>query len=244
MLPTLEARGGAQLLFADPPYNLGIDYGNGTAADKLPPEKYREWLNRWVGLAARSLVDDGAMWVVCNWEWSHHYRLAMEAAGLHLRNVVVWYETFGVNCTGKFNRTSRPLLYYCKHPTRRVFNAEAVSRPSDRQLKYKDKRAAPGGKVLDDVWMDIPRVCGTFKERVQWAPTQLPVALVTRVVAACSNKGDLVIDPFSGSGTTGIACLDLGRRYIGIECEGEYCTLSHKRLARHQQHKRACIDVV
>ena len=76
--------------------------------------------------------------------------LAMEDAGLHFRNTVTWYETFGVNCRKKFSRCSRPIHYFVKHPRRFVFNAQAVTVPSDRQLKYNDKRANASGKVPGD----------------------------------------------------------------------------------------------
>jgi hypothetical protein len=91
----------------------------------------------------------------------------MEDAGLHRRQTIIWYETFGVNCTHMFNSCTRPLLWMVKHPKRFVFNADApqIRRPSDRLTKYNDRRACPRGKLLDDVWT-IPRVCGTFRERL------------------------------------------------------------------------------
>jgi site-specific DNA-methyltransferase (adenine-specific) len=79
------------------------------------------------------------------------------------------------------------------------------------------------------VWT-IPRVCGTFKERLGWAPTQLPLELLRLIVKTASDPGDLVIDPFSGSATTGIMCVELGRRFVGIEVNPEYVQRSRKRL--------------
>lgn len=156
--------------------------------------------------------------------------LAVKDAGLTIRNWIIWYETFGVNAPTKFNRTKRHLLYAVKDPSRYCFHPEAVSRPSDRQAKYDDPRANPAGKTLDDVWTDIPRLAGTHAERIPSFPTQLPVALLRRVVSCCTDPGDLVIDPFCGSGTTGAAAVGLGRRFLGVERSAEFADLARLRL--------------
>jgi site-specific DNA-methyltransferase (adenine-specific) len=88
------------------------------------------------------------------------------------------------------------------------------------------------------VWT-ISRVCGTFNERLQGFPTQLPVELLRRVVTTASDPGDLVLDPFSGSATTGIACLELGRRYVGIEINPEYAQWSQERLLTEAKKLRS-----
>jgi DNA modification methylase len=154
-----------------------------------------------------------------------------ENIGFHIQPWIFWYETFGVNCTRKFNRCSRPLLWLVKNRKRFVFNADApeIRRLSDRQTKYNDARANPKGKLLDDVWQ-ISRVCGTFNERIAGFPTQLPLELLRRVVACASCPGDLVVDPFSGSATTGAVCIEMGRHYRGIELSVEFAEMSRTRL--------------
>ena len=144
---------------------------------------------------------NGSMWVLINDEWVAEFDIQSRQAGLHRRSWVTWYETFGVNCKRKFSRTKRHLLYMVRSPHQFTFNCAAVSTQSDRQKKYNDKRANPAGKILDDVWI-IPRVAGTHSERIRGVPTQLPMELLRRVIGCSSNPGDLVIDPFSGSGTT------------------------------------------
>ncbi len=223
--------GSVHLVLADPPYNIGIDYGDGERADKLPDAAYIEWARRWIKAAARVLAPDGAMWVICGHEYAGDHQVAMRDAGLHWRNTVTWVESFGVNCRRKFNRTSRPMFYATKHPQRFTFNVEALTTPSARQIKYGDKRANPAGKVLDDVWT-IPRVCGTFRERVPGVPTQLPLALVRRAVLGLTRAGDLVVDPFTGSGTTGIVCIEQGRRFHGIELREEFAAIAQARIEK------------
>jgi len=229
VLPTLTDR--PRLIFADPPYNQAIDYGDGKAADSLPRDEYRRWLAEWIVACADALADDGSLWVLTSHEHQAAAFTAMETAGLHWRNTITWHERFGVHCTGKFSRTSRPIHYFARHPSRFVFNADAVRVTSARQ-QAGDKRANPAGKVMDDVWA-IPRVCGTHAERIPGFPTQLPLELLHRIVAVASDPGDLVLDPFSGSATTGAAAIAGGRRYIGIEHNPNYCEVSRRRLSQH-----------
>jgi len=227
--------GSARLVFADPPYNIGIDYADDESDDLLPYEEYLDWFERWLLLASAALAPDGSLWVLIGDEYAAEYVLALKRLGLTMRNWIKWYETFGVNCPTKFNRTSRHLLYFVKDAGSFVFNREHVSRASDRQTKYQDPRACPDGKTLDDVWADVPRLAGSHAERIDGFPTQLPVALLRRVVLCATEPGDLVIDPFNGSGTTGAAALAHGRRYLGIERSEEYAALARKRLRSVQR---------
>lgn len=225
-LRTIEA-GSVNLVFADPPYNIGVKYDQHD--DVMPPREYVAWCAEWIKLSARKLAPDGSIWVLINDEWASYFYQAMCTAGLNPRNWVIWYETFGVNCTTKFNRTKRHLLYMVKDPKRFTFNRAAVTVPSARLAKYGDKRANPAGKVMDDVWT-IPRVCGTFKERIKGVPTQLPLELLRRIVGCSSNPGDLVCDPFTGSGTSAVVCQELGRRFIGSELSATYVEIARARL--------------
>lgn len=220
-----------RLIFADPPYNQGMDYGDGYEEDRLPHDDHRRWLALWVKAAAAALADDGTLVVLSRHEIHPYYFMAAEKAGLAWRNTVTWHEGFGQNTERKFARVSRPVLVAVKGRTSRsVFNAAGVLVPSARQEKYNDRRAVPCGKVMGDVWDDVPRLAGTHKERIPDFPTQLPVALVARIVTAYTGENDLVCDPFSGSATTGEAALTLGRRYVGIEKREQFAALSRLRL--------------
>jgi len=219
------------LIFADPPYNVGVDYGEGTQADSLPDEQYLRWVERWLGLCHDRLIPDGTMWLLIGDEYADHFGILLARVGFHRRAWVKWYETFGVcnSSGGNFSRCSRHLFYCVKNPRSFVWHPEPVTRPSDRQAKYNDARADPDGKVWDDVWQ-IPRLTGTCTERLPDFPTQLPVDLLTPIIAATSHPGDLVVDPFCGSGTTGIAALRLGRRFLGLEKSEAFVQLARLRL--------------
>ena len=222
--------GTARLIFADPPYNIGINYGRGAKADRLTDEAYLTWCAKWMSTCERLLTADGSLWVMINDEYADHFGLLLRETGLHRRAWIKWYETFGVNCSTNFNRCSRHIFYCVKNPRRFVFNADAVTRPSDRQLKYADRRAAPNGKLWDNVW-SIPRLVENSRERLPDFPTQLPLALVQPIVECASDPGDLVIDPFCGSGTTGVAAGKSGRRFIGIEQSRRFVRAAEVRLA-------------
>jgi len=224
-----DEHGPVRLIFTDPPYNIGIDYGEGEKADLLTPQAYMKWVRQWFSLCWDCLADDGSLWVMIGDEYAAEYCTELKATGFTVRSWIKWYETFGVNCSNKFNRTSRHIFYAVKDSSSFVFNPEPVTRPSDRQTKYGDSRAAAGGKIWDDVWQ-IPRLTGTCAERIPDFPTQLPLGLVEPIVLCASMPGDLVVDPFNGSGTTGVAAVRNGRKYVGIEKSKSFADMATMRL--------------
>ncbi len=224
-----DEHGPARLIFTDPPYNIGIDYGEGEKADLLTPQAYMKWVRNWFSLCWDCLTDDGSLWVMIGDEYAAEYCTELKATGFTIRSWIKWYETFGVNCSNKFNRTSRHIFYAVKDEKSFVFNPEPVTRPSDRQTKYGDSRASAGGKIWDDVWQ-IPRLTGTCAERIPDFPTQLPLALVEPIVLCASMPGDLVVDPFNGSGTTGVASIKNGRKYVGVEKSDKFADMADMRL--------------
>jgi DNA modification methylase len=225
--------GTVRLAFADPPYNIGVDYGNGELADQLPKEEFINWCGRWMNGVRQVLTPDGSFWVLINDENAAEFKLALEATEFHVRQWLIWHESFGVNHPNGFNRTHRHLFWAVKNPRRFVFRPGAVKRPSDRQAKYNDRRAEKRGKTWDSVWginPPVPRLTGTCAERLPRFPTQLPLSLLRPIIGCASYPSDLVLDPFSGSGTTGAACIELGRRFIGIEKSEPFAAMSRLRL--------------
>jgi site-specific DNA-methyltransferase (adenine-specific) len=220
-------RESVDLVVADPPYNIGFDYGYGSKADRR--DDYDLWCQRWIGWCYRVLKPHGSIWIISGQEHGADIDIAMRNSGLTIRNRITWHETFGVYCHNKFGRTSRPIYYAVKDAKHFTFNKQAVTVPSARQEKYGDKRAAPGGKIMGDVWQ-VNRVCGTFSERVKGVPTQLPSELVERIILVSSNPGDAVLDPFAGSGTTLAVAKRLGREASGIELNPEYAEIATGRV--------------
>lgn len=241
--PVDRQAGEFDLGFVDPPYNIGIDYGHGSAADRKSAAEYMSFTRGYIGLLRRAVRPGGAVWLLLPDEWVGFadYVCRFEA-GLSMRNWVKWHETFGVQTTHKFARTSRHLLYYVtpgggkRHPE--TFNPDAVKVPSARMTKYEDKRAAPGGKVMGDVW-EISRVAGTFHERAAGFQNQLPEALLERVVLATTKPGDRVLEFFAGSGSLGRVCLSQGRGYDGYEQVEKNARNAHSRIEERAKELRA-----
>lgn len=216
------------MIFLDPPYNLGVDYGEGKEADKLPSADYNRYFAEFYFTAYTTVRPGGSMWVVISDEFAAEHCVSAKAAGFKMRNWIKWYETFGVNCLMKFNRTSRHILYFVRPGGAIRFYPKRVNTQSARQ-RLGDKRANPNGKTWDDVWQ-IPRLVGNARERLPGFPTQLPIALVEPCVLCCTDVGDLVVDPFSGSGTTGMVAIKYGRRFVGFDLSEKFAKIASKRI--------------
>jgi DNA modification methylase len=246
LLARLKA-GSVHLAFADPPFNIGYEYD--TYHDRRSADDYLDWSKRWMGEVARVLRPDGTFWLAIGDEYAAELKvLATRELGLTCRSWVVWYYTFGVNCKQKFSRSHAHLFHFVKDPASFTFNTDAIRVPSARELVYGDKRADPTGRLPDDTWIlrpqDLangfgaeedtwyfPRVCGTFKERSGWHGCQMPEQLLGRIIRASSDTGDLVLDPFGGSGTTLAVAKKLGRKFIGCELSAAYAERISDRLA-------------
>ncbi len=230
----------ADLVFADPPFNIGYQYD--VYEDKKAYDDYYAWTERWMGACKRILKPTGSFWVAIGDEYAAEVRMIGRSLGLNLRNWVIWHYTFGQNTRTKFARSHAHLFYFTMAPKEFTFNDMSVRVPSARQTAYADKRANPKGKLPDDTW-SFSRVCGTFKERVQWHPCQMPEAVLERIIKACSNEGDVVLDPFSGSGTTLAVAARLGRRWLGTDISEEYAINATQRIADTLAGKRPTTEI-
>jgi site-specific DNA-methyltransferase (adenine-specific) len=253
--------GTIDLAFADPPFNIGYDYDvydDRLEKDRYLAWS-RDWTAEVVrvlkpdGTFWLAIGDEYAAELKVMLQQEH---------GLTCRSWVVWYYTFGVNCKNKFSRSHAHLFYLVKDPKNFTFNSDAktVRVPSARQLVYGDGRANPKGRLPDDTWMiageprssdfvlrpqDLPdgfqpdedtwyfpRVCGTFAERAGWHGCQMPERLLGRIIDACSSEGELVLDPFAGSGTTLAVAKKRKRRFLGFELSKQYTEQIRKRLGQ------------
>lgn len=233
------------LTVTDPPYNIGekyVDYD-----DKRPRDEYLAWAEQWLSEIWRVTADDGSFWLVINDGLVSEMDVLCKSLGFHKRSHVIWYYTFGQNCTKKLTPSHVHMLYFTAHKKRFTFNHGAVRVPSSRQLIYNDTRSNPLGRLPDDTWILRPqwlpdamasgedtwvmsRICGTFKERNRTSPNQLPERLLGRIVNLCSNADDVVLDPFAGSGTTLSTAKKLQRKYIGFELSKPYVDAANLRL--------------
>jgi DNA modification methylase len=238
--------GSVDLAFADPPFNIGYEYDE--YDDRLESEKYLQWSGQWMRQVHRVLKPSGTFWLAIGDEYAAELKMEAQQVGFTTRSWVIWYYTFGVNCKAKFTRSHAHLFYFVKDAKQFTFNRDAIAVPSARQLVYNDRRSNPKGRLPDDTWIlrpqDIPgsfsaeedtwffpRVSGTFKERAGFHGCQMPEQLLGRIIKACSNPGDVVIDPFSGSSTTLVVAKKLGREFFGFELSKDYAERGTERLA-------------
>lgn len=201
------------IIYTDPPFNIGVDYRSHN--DNID---YVFFTKRWI-----SLLPD-ADWFVCCVDPRHVFLINTYARQRwKFYHQIIWFRTFGSqsNNARRLSHHYTSILCYHKNswPT-----WERV--PSKRQ-QIGDKRADPRGKILGDVW-EIPMVTGNSRERVGWHPCQQPVELVMRVLRAL--PGDMVFDPFAGSGSTGVGAIKLGKHFTGFDVDATYVKLANERL--------------
>ncbi len=237
-------------VFADPPFNIGYLYSGYN--DERKTDDYLQFSRDWMKAVKRSLKPNGSFFLAIGDDYAADLCvIARRELGFNLRNWIIWHYTFGQQPKAKFARSHTHLLYFTMDEKNFTFNADAVRVASARQTTYGDARANPKGKLPDDVWYlrpqeasaaeeqlfngesdvwNVSRVCGTFKEREGWHGCQMPLEVLNRVIRASTNPGDIVLDPFNGSGTTCVAAATLGRQYVGIDQSEEYVGFARKRL--------------
>jgi DNA modification methylase len=217
----------ADLIFADPPFNIGYKYDK--YYDKVKSKNYIAWTKEWMAVCKKVLKPNGSFYIAIGDEYAADIKKVADELELFMRNWIIWHYTFGQQMKNKFARSHTHILYFVKDKDNFTFNPDTIRVISDRQKIYKDKRANPAGKMPDDVWNEYPRVCGTFKERLDF-PCQMPESLLARIIRASSKEGHCVLDPFSGSGTTAVVANKLNRVYTGIDISEKYVKESKNRI--------------
>lgn len=220
-LPHPDSLDSIKLIFMDPPDNEGRAYDG--YKDKLEDGLYAFFLRKWIRKACN--LTNGPVFVSIAEKWVKEIEWLIGNGRIKLIRRLYWHYTFGQNNKNSYSPCMRP-IYWLNDST---IYPKAIHIPSDRQKKYGDKRANPVGKIPSNVW-EFPRICGTFKERREWHPTQHPEALIKRIILGHSKEGDLVLDPFVGSGTTALVCQDLGRSFIGIDQSELYISKVYEEL--------------
>jgi site-specific DNA-methyltransferase (adenine-specific) len=234
------------LVFADPPYHLSnggttCRSGRRASVDKGAWDRSggvvadHAFQARWLDACRRVLKPSGTIWVSGTQHVIFSVGYAMQELGFHLLNTVTWYKpNASPNLACRFFTHSTELLLWA---------SPRLLRPLPHRFNYRDMKAENGGKQMRDLWAvsERPEPGG---EQVVWSlptpapreklhgrhPTQKPLALLDRVVAASAAPGDLVLDPFCGSGTTGLAAVRAGCRFLGVERDPRYVALAAARL--------------
>jgi len=221
--------GSVDMVFADPPYflsNGGVTCQGGkmVAVDKGGWDRSRGadddhgFHLRWLSECQRVLAPDGTIWVSGTRHNIFSVGYAMQQLGFKLLNDVVWH---------KRNPPPNLACRYFTHATEQILWASR-DKMSKHFFDYPLMKAANGGKQMQNVWSILPP---RKAEKVHGRhPTQKPVALLERIVLASTEEDMLILDPFNGSGTTGLAAARHGRRYLGVDLSAEYLDLTVRRF--------------
>ena len=226
--------GSVDLVFADPPYNIGKDF-NGEK-DKWPSdEQYLEWCYEWIDLCLRKMKPTGSFYLMASTQCMPFLDVYLRSRLAVISRIVWFYDSSGVQAKKHFGSLYEPILFCVKDADHYTFNAKdiLVEAKTGSQRKLIDyRKAVPtiynSKKVPGNVW-EMARVRYRMEEYEEH-PAQKPVALLERIVRASSNPGDLVLDPFSGTFSTGYVAQKLGRKFIGIEKQEPYIKIGLRRL--------------
>ena len=214
----------ARLVVTDPPYNLNKDYG--VNRDSLEFDEYLAFSREWLKETKRILTRDGSVYVFMGMRFiSYLYEILERDLGLTFNSWISWHYTQGIGKTRGFSPRHDDILFFTRDPKRFVFNLDAVRIPQKYYRSINNMRGANPGNVWQFSHMH-------YCNRNRWShPTQKPEGVLERIILASTNEGDLVVDPFAGSGTTLRVCQQTGRSAIGFDVNPEYVEMIHDRLA-------------
>lgn len=218
----------ADMIFADPPYFISgggktirgkrIVTANFGDWDKIRSDAEKDEFNtQWLSLCREKLKDNGTIWVSGTFHNIYSVARCLSNLGFKILNVITWQKVDPPpSLTGtRFNFSAEFIIWAAKSEKSKYF------------LNFDLMRQLNGGKQMTDVWR-IPSV-GSWEKSGEKHPTQKPLRLLYRIILATTKAGDLILDPFAGSGTTGIAANLLGRNFIGIEKDEQYVAICNKR---------------
>lgn len=225
------------LMIVDPPYNLTKNFGS-TVFREMGGEKYRVWLDKWLKLTIPLLKENASVYICSDWKTSI---FIPEIAGkyLLLQNRISWEREKGRGALNNWKNCLEDIWFFTKSKDY-TFNLNAVKIQRKVLAPYRDNKGNPKDWQEDadsktrfthpsNVWTDISVPFWSMPENT-CHPTQKPEKLIAKLILASSNEGDVVLDPFLGSGTTAVTAKKLKRRYIGIEREKTFVALALKRL--------------
>ncbi len=224
------------LLIADPPYNLNKAF-NGNNFKKRGFDEYEDYTRKWLSKIVHTLKSSATIYVCSDWETSLSiYKVLREF--FIVRNRITWEREKGRGAKSNWKNCSED-IWFCTRSNDYFFDAEAVKlkrkviAPYKENGKPKDWDEEENGNFRltspSNLWTDISIPFWSMPENTDH-PTQKPEKLMAKLILASSKQGDVVFDPFLGSGTSSVVAKKLGRRYLGVELDNEYACLAEKRL--------------
>ena len=227
----------ADLLFIDPPYNLNKSF-NSTTFAKRSDKEYAEWFDSWFNQVLKVLKPDGTVYICADWRTSAAIFPVVEKY-LQIRNRITWEREKGRGAKSNWKNASEDILF-CTSSDRYTFNTDTVKLKRRVLAPYtlangqpKDWDREDGGNFRlthpSNLWTDITVPFWSMPENTDH-PAQKPEKLLAKLILASTNPDDTVFDPFLGSGTSAVVAKKLGRKFLGIEIDKDYCCIALKRL--------------
>ncbi|HEX6278483.1 MAG TPA: site-specific DNA-methyltransferase [Pyrinomonadaceae bacterium] len=231
------------LLFADPPYNLDKQFG-ANRFKRINSTEYEAWLDSWISLCVPLLKPTASVYICGDWRSSAAIQLAVSKF-FKLRNRITWEREKGRGAKANWKNAGEDIWFFTVSEEY-TFNLDAVKQrrrviaPYRENGKPKDWDESANGNFRDthpsNIWTDITVPFWSMPENTDH-PTQKPEKLLAKIILASTNPGDLILDPFAGSGTTAVVAKKLGRRFVAIESDEQYCLLAAKRLEMAEQDR-------
>ena len=228
----------ADLVIIDPPYNLTKDF-NGSRFMAMSNNHYEDYLRSWFGLVCQKLKTTGSLYICGDWKSTAALQRVIEESGLTILNRITWQREKGRGAKANWKNSMEDIWFAVKDPKNYYFNVEAVMMKRKVFAPYRVDGVAKDWQETEDgnfritypsnFWDDISVPFWSMPENTDH-PTQKPEKLVAKLILASSRSGDVVLDPFLGSGTTSVVAKKLGRIYCGVEQNEEYCLYTAKRL--------------
>lgn len=236
VLPKLPKES-VDLLIVDPPYNLTKIYGNNKFS-KLTEEEYRIWFSSWLDLLIPILKKDSSAYFCTDWSTSILIQDILQKK-FKIRNRITWEREKGRGSKNNWKNCSED-IWFCTISNNYYFDVDSVKMKKKVIAPYKDENGNPKDWVEENgsnyrmtypsnLWTDIVVPFWSMSENTIH-PTQKPEKLIAKLILASSKEGDLILDPFLGSGTTAVVAKKLKRKFIGVEKEFDYNLLIHQRL--------------
>jgi len=233
------------LLFIDPPYNLTKKF-NERFFKEMDLRDYEMWLDSWLSKLRKILKRNSSIYICGDWKSSSSI-FKVGSKYFKVRNRITWEREKGRGAKSNWKNCTEDIWFFTNSNTY-TFNVhdvklrrKVIAPYTDENKKPKDWKKNTKGNFRDtyssNIWSDISVPFWSMPENTVH-PTQKPEKLLAKIILASSKKGDVVFDPFLGSGTTAVVAKKLGRKFVGIEIDEEYCCLALKRLELAENDKR------
>lgn len=232
------------LLIVDPPYNLNKSF-HGKTFKRVSHENYADYTEAWIKAVLPLLKPHASVYVCCDWHSSISIAPILQKY-FHIQNRITWQREKGKGASRNWKNAMEDIWFVTLSKKEHTFNLEEVKVRRRVLAPYKAEGQAKDWEMTDEgkfrntypsnFWDDLSVPYWSMAENTAH-PTQKPEKLLAKLILASSNEGDMVFDPFLGSGTTSVTAKKLGRHYVGIEMNPQYCAWAEKRLEMASQDK-------